>query len=299
MTGATVKRVRTDVLDVTYEESGPADGFPVILLHGFPYDPRCYDDVAARVAAAGYRAVVPYLRGYGPTRFLSAETMRSGQQGALGHDLLQLLDALDLPRAVVAGYDWGGRAACIVSALWPERVKGLVTCCGYNIQNIAGSVKPVAPEQEHRYWYQYYFHGERGRAGLAANRRDFCRLLWRLWSPNWQFDDATYDASARSFDNPDFVDVVIQSYRHRYGYADGDPAYDDIERRLAAQPTITVPTISLHGEGDGVHPVGESIPHKARFGGAYERRAIPVVGHNVPQEAPAEFADAVLKLAKT
>ena len=292
-----LKRVRTDVLDVAYEESGPADGFPVILLHGFPYDPRCYDDVAARVAGAGFRVIVPYLRGYGPTRFLSADTLRSGQQGALGHDLLQLLDALAIPRAVVAGYDWGGRAACIVSALWPERVQGLVTCCGYNIQNIAASVTPVAAAQEHRYWYQYYFHTERGRAGLTANRRDVCRLLWSLWSPNWRFDDATFDASAASFDNPDFVDVVIQSYRHRYGYAAGDPAYDGIERRLAAQPPISVPAISLHGEGDGVHPAAESVPHKARFSGPYERRAIPVIGHNVPQEAPVAFAGAVLQLA--
>jgi len=292
-----LKRVRTDVLDVAYEESGPADGIPVVLLHGFPYDPRCYDDVAARVAGAGFRVIVPYLRGYGPTRFLSADTLRSGQQGALGHDLLQLLDALAIPRAVVAGYDWGGRAACIVSALWPERVQGLVTCCGYNIQNIAASVTPVAAAQEHRYWYQYYFHTERGRAGLTANRRDVCRLLWSLWSPNWRFDDATFDASAASFDNPDFVDVVIQSYRHRYGYAAGDPAYDGIERRLAAQPPISVPAISLHGEGDGVHPAAESVPHKARFSGPYERRAIPVIGHNVPQEAPVAFAGAVLQLA--
>ena len=297
MTDTATKRIRTKVLDVTYEETGPAQGDPVILLHGFPYDPRCYDDVAARVAAAGYRVIVPYLRGYGPTRFLSPDTLRSGQQGALGQDLLELLDALDLPQAVVAGYDWGGRAACIVSALWPERVKGLVTCCGYNIQNIAAAVNPVAPEQEHRYWYQYYFHTERGRAGLSANRADCCRLLWQLWSPDWNFDDTVYAASAKSFDNPDFVDVVIQSYRHRYGYAAGDPAYDDIERRLASQPQITVPVISIHGESDGVHPVTESLPHAGWFSGAYERRTLPCIGHNVPQEAPEAFADAVLSLA--
>lgn len=298
MTDTRRLQVRTDVLEVAYEETGSAVGFPVLLMHGFPYDPRCYDDVAARVAGEGFRVIVPYLRGYGPTHFLSADTLRSGQQGALGHDLLQFLDALDIPRAVLAGYDWGGRAACIVAALWPERVKGLVTCCGYNIQNIAASVKPAAPEQEYRYWYQYYFHTERGRAGLTANRWDYCRLLWKLWSPNWDFDGATYDRTAVSFENPDFVDVVIQSYRHRYGYAAGDPAYDEIERRLAAQPAIRVPAIALHGDGDGVHPVEESIPHKARFTGPYERRTIPVIGHNVPQEAPTAFAEAVLTLAR-
>ncbi|MDA0664992.1 MAG: alpha/beta hydrolase [Proteobacteria bacterium] len=296
MTDTQLKRVTTDVLEIAYTDSGPADGVPVLLMHGFPYDPHCYDDVAARISAAGCRAIVPYLRGYGPTRFLSADTIRSGQQGALGHDLLQLLDVLEIPQAIVAGYDWGGRAACIVAALWPERVRGLVTCCGYNIQNIAGSVNPVAPEQEHRYWYQHYFHTARGRAGLTANRRAFCQLLWRLWSPNWAFDDGIYNASAPSFDNPDFVDVVIQSYRHRYGYASGDPAYDAIEARLATQPAITVPAISLHGSGDGVHPSAESIAHRRHFTGAYERREIPRVGHNVPQEAPAEFAEAVLNL---
>lgn len=299
MSDSRLKTVRTDVLEIAYTESGPAGGVPVMLMHGFPYDPRCYDDVAAWIAAAGCRAIVPYLRGYGPTRFLSADTVRSGQQGALGHDLLQLLDALDIPQAVVAGYDWGGRAACIVAALWPERVRGLVTGCGYNIQDIAGSVSPVAPEQEHRYWYQYYFHTARGHAGLTANRREFCRLLWRMWSPNWVFEDSVYDASAPSFDNPDFVDVVIQSYRHRYGYAAGDPAYDAIEARLAAQPAITVPAISLHGGGDGVHPPAESVAHKRRFSGAYERRKIPQIGHNIPQEAPQAFADAVLMLARS
>jgi pimeloyl-ACP methyl ester carboxylesterase len=293
-----LQRVRTEVLEIAYEESGPPDALPAILLHGFPYDPRCYDAVSATVAAAGFRAVVPYLRGYGPTRFLSATTPRSGQQGALASDLLQLMDALKIPKAVVAGYDWGGRAACIVSALWPQRVKGLATGCGYNLQNIPGSVKPAHPAQEHRHWYQYYFHTERGRAGLAANRREMARLLWQLWSPLWEFDDATFEASAASFDNPDFVDVVIQSYRHRYGYADGDPAYDAVEKKLEAQPAITVPTISLHGDADGVSPVASSEGHKRRFTGPYERRVIPRAGHNVPQEDPNAFAKAVIELCR-
>jgi pimeloyl-ACP methyl ester carboxylesterase len=294
-----LKRIRTTTLDIAYEETGPETGFPVLLMHGFPYDPRAYDDVAPQVAASGYRVIVPYLRGYGPTRFLSADTPRSGQQAALGHDLLELMDALKLPRAVLAGYDWGGRGACIVAALWPERVHGLVSANGYNIQNIPGSVVPAPPVQEHRLWYQYYFHTERGRAGLAANRRDFCKLLWRLWSPSWTFDDAAFERSAVSFDNPDFVDVVIQSYRHRFGYAPGDPALEPIEQRLAGSPPIPVPTIVLHGEGDGVGPPAASASHARFFTGSYQRRLIPVIGHNVPQEAPREFAAALLELLAT
>lgn len=294
---AALRRVRAGTLEIAYEESGPADGTPVVLLHGFPYDVRAYDEVASRLAAAGCRAVVPYLRGYGPTRFLSADTPRSGQQAALGRDLLALLDALDLPRAVLAGYDWGGRAACVVAALWPERASGLVSVGGYNIQDIAGSTEPLAPEQEHRFWYQYYFHTERGRAGLEANRRPLCRLLWRLWSPDWRFDDATFDRTAESFDNPDFVDVVIQSYRHRFGYAPGDPALEDIERRLAARPRIPVPTVVLHGGGDGVDPAELSERYAPFFTGPHERRVVPGVGHNLPQEAPGEVVGAVLRLA--
>lgn len=295
---AAYRTIRTGVLEIAYYDNGPADALPVVLLHGFPYDPRCNDAVAPAVNAAGFRTIMPYLRGYGPTRFLSADTPRSGQQATLADDLRQLLDALDIPKAVVAGYDWGGRAACIVAALWPGRVKGLVTCCGYNLQNIPASVKPGDPAQEHRHWYQYYFHTERGRAGLTANRRDIARLLWRLWSPKWTFDDATFDASAQSFDNPDFVDVVIQSYRHRYGYADGDPAYEAIEKQLEAQPDITVPTISLHGDADGVSPVASSEGDKRHFTGPYDRRIVPDAGHNVPQEAPAIFAEAVIELCR-
>jgi pimeloyl-ACP methyl ester carboxylesterase len=254
--------------------------------------------VVPALADAGCRVIVPYLRGYGPTRFLAPDTLRSGQQAALGNDLKELMDALALKRAVLAGYDWGGRAACIVAALWPERVRGLVSGNGYNIHDIAGSAKPAPPEQEYRLWYQYYFHTERGRAGLQGNRREFCRLLWRLWSPNWKFDDATYDRTAASFDNPDFVDVVIHSYRCRYGYADGDPELEPIEQRLAAQPKISVPTIVLHGDGSGLSPPESSLPHAALFTGPYQRRVIPTAGHNLPQEAPNAFADAVLELIR-
>jgi pimeloyl-ACP methyl ester carboxylesterase len=267
-----------------------------VLLHGFPYDPRAYDGVVPTLVEAGCRTIVPYLRGYGPTRFLSPDTPRSGQQAALGHDLLDLLDALGLGKAVLVGYDWGGRAACIVAALWPERVRALVSVGGYNIQDIAASAKPAPPEQEHRLWYQYYFHTERGRAGLADNRRALGELLWRLWSPNWRFDSATYERTAASFDNPDFVDVVIQSYRHRYGYAPGDPAFETVERQLAARPKITVPTIVLHGDGDGVGPASSSESHASFFTGPYERRVIPLVGHNLPQEDPSATARAILDL---
>jgi pimeloyl-ACP methyl ester carboxylesterase len=287
------------VLDVACEQSGPDDAPPVLLLHGFPYDPRGYDEVVAIVNAAGFRTIVPYLRGHGGTRFLSADTPRSGEQAALGQDLLELLDALRVRKAVLAGYDWGGRAACVVSALWSERVAGLVSCTGYNIQDIPNSIKPADPEQEARLWYQYYFHTERGRNGLVRKRRALCRLLWKMWSPTWEFDDATFERTAASFDNEDFVDVVIHSYRHRFGSVAGDPRYAPVEARLAAQPKITVPTINLHGEVDGVMPAVLSETHGKYFTGAYQRRVLPNVGHNVPQEAPHAFAYAVLELCKS
>ncbi len=291
-----LKQVRTPMLEIAYEANGPGDGIPVILLHGFPYDPRAYDVVVASLVSAGCRVIVPYLRGYGPTRFLAGEVPRSGQQAALGQDLLDLLDALALPRAVLVGYDWGGRAACITAALWPERVRGLVSIGGYNIQDIAGSLAPQPPEQEYRFWYQYYFQTERGRAGLHAHRRELCQLLWRLWSPHWPFDDATYDRTAASFDNPDFVEVVIHSYRHRFGAAPGDPALEGIEQRLAAQPPIRVPTVALHGGGDGVTPPEGSVGHARFFTGRFERRVIPLAGHNLPQEVPGSVVEAVLAL---
>jgi pimeloyl-ACP methyl ester carboxylesterase len=296
---AELARIRTPLLDIAYEHRGPTGGIPVILLHGFPYDVRGYDDAVALINEAGFRTIVPYLRGYGPTRFLSQETVRSGQQGALGHDLLDLMDALRIEKAVVAGYDWGGRAACVVSALWPERVHGLVSCTGYNIQDLTKATTPVTPEQEARQWYQYYFHTERGRNGLVQNRAGISKLLWTMWSPSWDFDDATFARSAPSFDNEDFVDVVVHSYMHRTASVAGDPIYDFVEERLAAQPKIDVPTIVLHGADDGVGPVKGSENHGRHFTGPYERRVIAGAGHNVPQEKPQEFADAVLQLCKT
>jgi pimeloyl-ACP methyl ester carboxylesterase len=293
-----LKRLSAGVLDVAYLEAGASAGPPVVLLHGFPYDVHAYDEVVPILASGGCRVVTPYLRGFGPTRFRSAQTPRSGEQAALGSDLVALLDALAIDRAVLAGYDWGGRAACVVSALWPQRVRGLVSCGndGYNIQDIAGSINPQAPEYELRYWYQFYFHSERGRAGLERNRHALCKLLWKLWSPNWKFDDATYDRTAASFDNPDFVEVVIHSYRHRYGLVPGDKSLEDTERRLASQPAIAVPTVALHGEANSVLPAGGAERREQRFSGTYRRHVVPVVGHNVPQEAPQVFAEAVLSL---
>lgn len=295
---AQVKYVRTPVLNIAYEQSGPDDAPLVILLHGFPYDVRCYDEVAAITSAAGFRTIVPHLRGYGPTQFLSKDTLRSGEQAALGQDLRDLMDALHLEKAVLAGYDWGGRAACVVSALWPERAAGLVTCAGYNIQDIPNAFKPADPEQEARLWYQYYFHTERGRSGLAKNRRELSKLLWKMWSPSWGFDDATFDRSASSLDNDDFVDVVIHSYRHRFASVAGDPAYADVEAKLARQPKISVPTICLHGADDGVNLVRGSEAHAKFFSGPYERRVIGHVGHNPPQESPHKFAEAVMELLR-
>ncbi|HEV7982890.1 MAG TPA: alpha/beta hydrolase [Xanthobacteraceae bacterium] len=292
----TLKRVRTKTLEIAYEESGPEAGTPVLLMHGFPYDPRAYDEVVPILVAAGCRTIVPYLRGYGPTRFLSADTPRSGQQAAVGRDLLDLMDALGLQTAALVGFDWGGRAACVVAALWPERVRCLVLANGYSIQNIAASVEPRLPEQEHRAWYQFYFHTERGRAGLAAHRRELGKLLWQLWSPNWKFDDATYERTAKSFDNPDYVDIVIHSYRHRFGYAPGDPDLEPIERRLAATPPIPVPTIVIHGGGDGVSGPPNPQSQTRYFTGPVQHRVIPLIGHDIPQEAPAAVAAAVLDL---
>jgi pimeloyl-ACP methyl ester carboxylesterase len=290
------KTVRTPVLDIAYEESGPSGGRPVVLMHGFPDDVHAYDDVAPPLAEAGYRVIVPYLRGYGPTRFLDPATPRSGEQAALGHDLLDLIDALDLNNPMLAGDDWGGRAACVVAALWPERVGGLVSITGYNIQNIAGALQPQSPAAEYRYWYQWYFHTERGVAGLSENRSPLCRLLWELWSPNYRFSDADYLKTAPSFDNPDFVAVVIQSYRHRYGNALGDPRYAGIEARLSQRPQISVPTIVLHGEADGVGPAAQSENHARHFTGFYRREVIPVAGHFLPRETPDAVVSAVGEL---
>jgi len=299
MLSPTLKSVSAGVLEIAYYESGPADGVPVILLHGFPYDAHAYDAVAESLAGDGFRVIVPYLRGYGPTRFLSPDTIRSGEQASLGFDLLALMDALAIPKAVLGGYDWGGRAACIVSALWPERVKGLISCGqGYNIQNIAAAVHPAPPEEEARYWYQYYFHSARGRTALVQNRRGLCRFIWKLWSPSWAFDDETYARSAEAFDNPDFVDIVVHSYRHRYGGIAGDPMLAQIEARLALQPSIKVPTIALHGRDDGVDPPSTEDHDAPHFTGPYARRIIAATGHNLPQEAPQAFADAIREVSR-
>ncbi|SFI57735.1 Pimeloyl-ACP methyl ester carboxylesterase [Amycolatopsis sacchari] len=295
MTFSSTGSVRTPVLDVAYEYTGEPGGVPVVLLHGFPYDVRAFDDAAAVLADRGAFVLAPYLRGFGPTRFRDATTPRSGQQAALAQDLLDFLDALGLDDAVLAGYDWGGRAACLVAALRPGRARGLVTVDGYNVQDIAASGEPAPPDVERTFWYQYYFHSERGRRGLECNREELCELLWRTWSPTWAGASGAFPASAPSLHNPDFVDVVIHSYRHRYGLAEGDPRYQELEDLIAARPPIPVPTVVLESGADGVG--GPLDPQeREHFTGAYEHRLLPGIGHNAPQEAPEAFADAVLSL---
>jgi pimeloyl-ACP methyl ester carboxylesterase len=291
-----LRQVDAGVLDIAYYEAGPANGPAVLLLHGFPYDVHSYVDVAPLLAAQGCRVIVPYLRGYGPTRFRDPTTPRSGEQAAIGADLMALMDALSIRRAVFAGYDWGGRAACIGAALWPERCAGLVSVNSYLIQNIAKAMVPAKVEQEVALWYQYYFQLERGRAGLAANRREIAEVLWKQWSPNWHFDEATFERGVAAHDNPDYVDVVIHSYRHRFGLADGDPNYADIQRRLASLPAITVPAITLDGDGDGVVPATDGTAQATKFAGPRIHRVIPRAGHNLPQEEPEAFAAAVMEL---
>jgi len=292
-----MKTVRTPVLEIGYLESGPVDGPVAILLHGWPSDVHDYDEVAPKLAEAGFRVLVPWLRGFGPTRFLDPATPRSGQQAALGSDVRDFMDALSIGSAILVGYDWGGRAACVVAALWPERVAGLVSITGYGIQNIAAAGQPGLAEQEFRHWYQWYFHTDRGVAGLTANRTEIARLLWHLWSPKWAFDDATLQATTASFENPDFVAVTIQSYRHRYGNAAGDPAYDTVEAALAAQPAIAVATIILHGEADGVGSPASSIPRDRLFSGPMQRHLIPRAGHFLSRENPDDVVAAVVRLA--
>jgi len=291
--------VDAGVLNIAYYEAGPADGPVAVLLHGFPYDIHSYVDVAPILAAQGCRVIVPYLRGYGPTRFLDASTPRSGEQAAIGADLMALIDALSIPRAVFAGYDWGGRAACVGAALWPERCIGLVSVNSYLIQDIANALKPAKAEREVPLWYQWYFQIERGRAGLAADRRSITRILWQQWSPNWKFDEACLERTSIAHDNPDYVDIVIHSYRHRYGLVDGDPRYVDIQRKLAALPPITVPAITLDGEADGVASASDGKASSAKFTGRRVHRKIPRAGHNLPQEEPEAFAAAVMELIRT
>jgi len=289
--------VRTPTLEIAYEASGPPAGFPIILLHGFPDDARAYDGVAPPLAADGYRVLVPYLRGYGPTRFLDPAAPRMAQQAAIGQDLLDFADALGIQSAGLAGYDWGGRAACIAAILAPARVRALVTIGGYNVQDTLAPPRPATAEQERAYWYQWYFNTERGRRGLAENRRAICRLLWRDWSPSYKFDDATFERTAASFDNPDFVEVVIHSYRHRHGNAPGDPRFEAIERRLAERPPITVPTVILHGGDDGVSLLRHTERELALFPTGTARRVVTGAGHFLPREPTG--APAVVDALKT
>ncbi len=296
-TEASMKRIATDTLDIAYLESGLADRPAVILLHGFPYDVHAYDEAAARIAAAGRRCIVPYLRGYGATRFRNADTFRSGQQAALGLDLIGLMDALGLRSAVLAGYDWGGRAACVAAALRPERVAGLVTCgTAYNLQSLEAAAKPVDTDAERRHWYWFYLNSERGHTALEADRRAFCQALWKDFSPTWSFDEATYARTCTAFDNPDFVAVVLHSYRVRIGAVAGDPQLDVVERRLSQQRRIAVPTIALAGADDGVDPPAPFEKVAPHFTDLRRYATLPGIGHNLPQEAPDAFAEAVLQL---
>lgn len=292
-----VRSVRTDTLEVAYVEAGPADGEVVLLLHGYPYDIHSYVEVIPLLADAGLRVITPYLRGHGPTRFLHASAHRSGQQAALGRDVVELMDALDIPAAVLAGYDWGARAACVVAALWPERCTGLVSVNGYLIQDIAASTAPLRPELEAGFWYFFYFTTERGRRGLIANRRDIAKVIWTRNSPAWRFADETLDRAAEAFKNDDYVEVVIHSYRHRLGLAAGDPRYDEIERALAAQPVIGVPAVTLDGLADGNFPATTADASAHHFAGPRSHRQVPDAGHNLPQESPVAFAEAVIELA--
>jgi pimeloyl-ACP methyl ester carboxylesterase len=288
--------VRTPTLEIAYEAHGDATGFPIVLLHGFPDDVRAWDDVAPPLAADGYRVLVPYLRGYGPTRFLDDAAPRMAQQAAMAHDLHDFLDALGIARVALAGYDWGGRAACITAILEPERVRALVTIGGYNVQNTLAPPRPAAAVEERSFWYQWYFNTERGRVGLEQNRRDLCRLLWQEWSPTWHFDDATYDRTAPSFDNPDFVPIVIHSYRHRHGNAPSDPRFEQVEQHLATSPPITVPTIVLHGADDTVSRPYRSEGHMSRFPAGSARHIVPNAGHFMPREQPIAVVDALRTL---
>jgi len=292
-----LKHIDAGVLNIAYYEAGPANGPVALLLHGFPYDIHSYVDVAPMLVARGMRVIVPYLRGFGPTRFLDPATQRSGEQAAIGADLIALMDSLKIRQAVVAGYDWGGRAACVAAALYPERCVGLVCVNSYLIQNIARAQEPVPPMGEVPLWYQYYFHQERGRHGLEKYRREIARILWTQWSPNWKFDDATFDRAAIAFDSPDYVDTVIHSYRHRFGLVAGDPRYAEIQNKLALLPVISVPAITLDGSGDGVVAATDGQSTASRFSGKRGHRIIPGVGHNLPQEAPEAFTMAVAELA--
>jgi pimeloyl-ACP methyl ester carboxylesterase len=293
---ASLRQVEAGVLSIGYAETGPRTGPVVILLHGWPYDIHSYVDVAPALASAGYRVIVPYLRGYGSTRFLAPDTVRNGQQAALATDIVALMDALKVKQAIIGGYDWGARTANVIAALWPERCKAMVSVSGYLIGSQAANRKPLPPKAEYQWWYQYYFATERGRAGYDKYRHDFARLIWQLASPKWNFDDATFERSAAAFNNPDHVSIVIHNYRWRLGVAEGERKYDALEKRLAAGPPIAVPTITLEGDANGApHP--EPRSYASKFTGRYTHRLIQGAGHNLPQEAPQAFAEAIVEVA--
>ena len=287
-----IKQINAGLLNVGYAEAGPSNGPVVILLHGWPYDIHSFVDVAPLLAAKGYRVIVPYLRGYGTTTFLSGETVRNGQQAAIAADVIALMDALKIDKAIIGGFDWGARTAVIMGALWPQRCKALVSVSGYIIVNLVANLKPLAPKAELGWWYQYYFATERGKAGYEANRHDFAKLIWSIASPKWTFDDATFDRSAAAFDNPDHVAIVIHNYRWRLSLAPGEPQYDELEKKLAEGPVITVPTITISSDFDGAAADGAAYAKK--FTGKYSHRILKDIGHNVPQEAPQAFADAII-----
>ena len=287
-----LKAIDAGVLNVGYAEDGPAGGPVVLLLHGWPYDIHSYVDVAPMLAAEGYRVILPYLRGFGSTRFLSDTTFRNGQQAALALDVIAFMDALKIPKAIIGGFDWGARTADIIAAVWPQRCQALVSVSGYIIVDLVANQKPLAPQAEYGWWYQYYFSTDRGELGYQQNTYDFNKLIWKLASPTWKFDDQTYDRSAAAFDNPDHVDIVIHNYRWRLSLAPGEPQYDDLDRQLAVKPPITVPTITISSDFDG--PAKDGAAYRKLFTGRYSYRVLDGIGHNVPQEAPREFADAII-----
>ena len=292
-----LKQIDAGLLNIGYAEAGPATAAPVLLLHGWPYDIHSFVDVAPLLAAAGFRVIAPHLRGHGTTRFLSSATIRNAQQSVVALDIVALMDALKIERAILAGYDWGARTANIIAALWPERCTAMVSVNGYLINNVERNKLPLPPKVEHGWWYQFYFATDRGRAGYDANRRDFNRLIWKANSPRWAFSDAEFDRAAASFDNPDHVSIVIHNYRWRLGLADGEPRYAELERRLASGPVIAAPTITLDGDSDGVAPASDGTAYAARFSGKRTHRIITGAGHNLPQEVPRAFADAVINVA--
>ena len=290
-----LKQIEAGLLNIGYAETGPANGPAVVLLHGWPYDIHSYAEVAPLLAAAGFRVIVPYLRGYGTTRFLSTETFRNGQQSVVARDIIALMDALKIEKAIIGGFDWGSRTAAIMAALWPERCKALVAVSGYLITSLEANLQPLPPVAEYGWWYQYYFATEWGRLGYSANRHDFNKLIWKNVSPKWNFDDATYDRTAASFENPDHVDIVIHNYRWRLSLAQGESKYDDLEKKLFAGPVITVPTITIASDFDG--PAADGKAYVGKFSGKYSHRILKGIGHNVPQEAPKDFAQAALDVA--